>query len=162
MRPETSALRVLAAVIDEDLQALRRLDSALEKFSGALVGAAWDDAGVWASAGALHGIYNALENTFLRISDTFGDKMDRSARWHAELLQRMFLHVPELRAAVLPAVTRSAMKELLGYRHGYDLELNGEKLQALVDLWRASREQIISAVDAFRLEVLREAALHDA
>ena len=166
MRPESAALRVLAAVIDEDLQAIRRLDSALGKFSTGLVDAAWDDAGVWASAGALHGIYNALENTFVRISDTFGDKVDRSARWHAELLQRMLLDIPGLRAAVLPPETRPTVRELLGfrhlYRHGYDLELNGEKLHQLVTRWRAGREEIMAAVEAFRQQVLRDAAQHDA
>ena len=113
----------------------------------------------------LHGIYNAFENSFLRISDTFGDKIDRSTRWHAELLHRMFLDIPDLRAAVLPPSTRGLMKELLGfrhlYRHSYDRELNAAKLAELVSRWSASREEITGALEDFRTEVLRAAARRD-
>jgi len=134
---ESSALRVLAAIVAEDLQALRRLDGALEKFSAGIAGAGWDNADLWASAGVLHGIYNAIENSFLRISSAFGDKLERSERWHAELLHRMFIEVPELRPAVIPAPLQSLLKELLAfrhlYRHGYDLELDATKLGAVID-----------------------------
>ena len=165
MPPEAAALRVLAAALAEDLEALRKLDAVLEKFSATLSEAAWDDAAVWASAGVLHGIYNAFENSFLRISDTFGDKIDRSTRWHAELLHRMFLNIPDLRAPVLPPSTRELMKELLGfrhlYRHGYDLELSAAKLAELVHRWSAGREEVTKALGCFRLDVLRAAVCRD-
>src|SRR4051812_1206214 len=83
---EGSSLRVLAAIVAEDLHALRRLDRALEKFGAGVANAGWESAELWASAGVLHGIYNTIENSFLRISHAFGEEFERSGRWHAELL----------------------------------------------------------------------------
>ena len=159
---EGSSLRVLAAIVAEDLHALQRLDGALEKFGAKVADAGWDSAELWASAGVLHGIYNAIENSFLRISHTLGDEFERSDRWHAELLHRMFLDVPELRPAVVPARLRPLLKELLAfrhlYRHGYDLELDGIKLRGLIDHWQKERGAVFAAFGDFHALLLRQAA----
>jgi hypothetical protein len=158
---ENSALRVLAAIIAEDLQALKRPDGALDKFSVGIADSAWDNADLWASAGVLHGIYNAVENTFWRISQTLGETLDRSERWHAELLHVMLLEVPQLRPAVVPDRLRPLLRELLAfrhlYRHGYDLQLDGAKLGTLVDHWKKDRGDLFAAFAAFQERLLRQA-----
>ena len=158
---EGSSLRVLAAIVAEDRRALQRLDGALEKFGAGVANAAWDSAEHWASAGVPHGIYNAIENSFLRISHTLGDKFERSDRWHAELLHRMFHDVPELRPAVVPSRLRPLLKELLAfrhlYRHGYDLQLDGVKLNDLIEHWKKERDAVFAAFDTFHAHLLHTA-----
>jgi len=158
---ESSALRVLAAIIAEDAQSLHRLDAVLGKFSAGIANAAWDNADLWASAGVLHGIYNAIENSFLRISNTLGDPVERSDRWHADLLHRMFLDVPEVRPAVIPSQLQPLLRELLAfrhlYRHGYDLELDGAKLGGLIEHWNTHRNAIFAALESFRRHLLSNA-----
>ncbi|WP_131989973.1 ribonuclease toxin HepT-like protein [Chthoniobacter flavus] len=150
---ETSALRGLAAILAEDLLALRRLDGALKKFSAEIVRADWDSADLWASAGVLHGIYNAIENTFLRVSNTLDESLERSERWHAELLQLMLLDVPNLRPAFVSAELQPLLKELLAfrhlYRHGYDLRLDGVRLNGLIEHWNRDKDLLFSAFESF-------------
>ena len=165
MRPESSALRVLAAIVAEDIQSLSRLDGALEKFSAGIENAAWDSANLWASAGVLHGIYNAIENSLLRISNTLGDQVERSERWHADLLHRAFLDVPEVRPAIIPAESQPLVRELLAfrhlYRHGYDLELDGAKLSRLIEHWRNDKGIMFAALKTFHDHLLSQAEAVD-
>src|SRR5262249_13717283 len=87
----------------------------------------------------LHNIFNALENCFEQISMSFEDHVRDHARWHRELLEKMFLDIPTLRPAVLPEQLRSILADLLGFRHlfrhAYELKIDQAKTIALWNRW---------------------------
>jgi hypothetical protein len=71
----------------------------------------------------------------------------------------MFLHFPEVRPAIIPSELQALLKELLAfrhlYRHGYDLQLDGAKLDGLIDHWKRDRHELFRAFQSFREELLR-------
>jgi hypothetical protein len=73
----------------------------------------------------LESSYTALETLFLRISQAFENSLD-PRKWHADLLDRMVIHVPQVRERVLSENSRSLLLELLRFRHfkRYYLELD--------------------------------------
>jgi len=159
---ETARLAALCAVIDQDLRAIDRWDAEVDAASPALDSEQAGFRDLAPIAYALHNIYNALENTFEQISRTFENHVTDPAQWHKELLSKMFLEIPHVRPAVLPEPLRAHLGDLRGFchvlRHGYDFELDAEKLARLVRDWRAAKITLREALARFRDRLLAQVA----
>ncbi len=144
----------LQAVLLKDLEAIDRLEEHVLSLPKNRLGREQLD-----SLGfALHNIYNALENSFAQLSLTFENHVKDRARWHRELLEKMFLPIPPVRPAVLPETLRPMLVDLLAFhhlfRHSYELPLDEAKLLALVRRWKKEGREVKKAVQNFaqRLE----------
>jgi len=75
-------------------------------------------------------------------------------------LVKMFLDIPGVRAAVLPAELRLPLSELRSFRHvfrhSYDFRLDPQRLTALVRTWRAQGPDVARALGAFAAWLRRE------
>jgi len=87
----------------------------------------------------LDSAYTAIETLFLRISQAFGNQLN-SNRWHADLLEKMFLELPRIRPRVISQETYIRLEELMRFRHfkRYYLELNYDwrKIDYLINIFR--------------------------
>ena len=91
-----------------------------------------------AAAGyVLHNIYGALENIFEQISRTFENHVTDPTQWHRELLTKMFLEIPKIRAAVLPADLRGFLNDLRGFRHVLGTRTNSSWMRKNSHCWSA-------------------------
>lgn len=162
MNVETARLAALCAIIDQDLRAVDRWDREMEAAASVLDSGRAGFRDLAPIAYALHNVYNALENTFEQISRTFENHVADPAQWHKELLSKMFLEIPHVRPAVLPETLRAHLSDLRGFRHvfrhGYDFELDAEKLARLVRDWRAARSALRDALARFRDRLLAQVA----
>ena len=83
--------------------------------------------------------------------------MRDQARWHRELLDKMFLNIKSLRPAVLPEETRSLLGDLLGFRHlfrhAYDFKLAQSKTVALWSRWSLENTLVKQALTHFANEL---------
>ncbi len=90
-----------------------------------------------AAAGLLENYYTAIETVFVRVSQSFGNSLDRE-RWHSDLLHRMTLMVPDVRPAVISAETCNMLDELMRFRHFkryyFQLDYDWNRLDYLMDL----------------------------
>lgn len=153
--PDFAARASLAAVIEHDLDAIRRMELAVVELE--------PDAEFSQCAGvayALHNLYSALENSFDQISRTFENHVVDREQWHRELMVKMFLDIPGVRPAVLPAELRLPLNELRSFRHvfrhSYDFRLDPQRLTALVQTWRAQGPAVVRALGAFAAWLRRE------
>ena len=152
MKLSPAVLRSLAAMMEHDLDAIARLDSVLQNLVPALSSGA-DYRDLATTGYALHNLYNAFENSFDQISRTFENHVVDQAQWHRELLDKMFLTIPEVRPPVLSDNLRKLMQELRGFRHlfrhGYDFELDRARLLSLIEQWNTAKTRAIEALRAF-------------
>jgi HepT-like protein len=153
--PEPAARASLAAVIQHDIEAVRRLEPLLEQLP--------PDAAYPACAAvayALHNLYNALENSFDQISRTFENHVVDPDRWHRELMLKMFIEIPGLRPGVLAETARPLLDDLRSFRHvfrhGYDFQLDAVKLNRLVESWQAERSVVLDGLSRFEKWLLAE------
>lgn len=65
----------------------------------------------------LNVLYGQFENMFERIAERFGNQIKNRAQWHAQLLTRMTLDVPDVRPAVIGSETFAHLNELRRFRH---------------------------------------------
>ncbi len=153
MTLDPPAAVALAAVIDNDLRAIR----GIEAHAATLAADGADRAQIESLGFALHNIYNALENSFAQISLTFENHVKDRARWHRELLQKMFLDLAPLRPAVLGEPSRPLLNDLLGFRHifrhSYDFTLDREKLLRLWARWASEGPGVLDALAQFRMQL---------
>lgn len=155
MKRTPENLRALVAVIRADLSAIDRIERELGKIvpPDATVDSLVDFTPRSASAYALHNIYNALENSFEQISRTFENHVVDTTKWHAELLGKMFLEIPDVRPALFSPDLRVALDDLRGFRHifrhSYDFQLDAEKTLHAIKHWRASSARVVSALGRF-------------
>jgi len=136
----------------EDLElALEQVESQGVQFarmeSRASTDFAPDDEMAWAAVGfALHNLYNAVENYFLRIAKFFENQIEGSS-WHRDLVNRMAHEVPALRPALLDKRDLEPLHELRAFRHTfrslYDRRLDPRRV-------RLAAEQVPPAVEALR------------
>ena len=124
---------LLERSIQKDLEAIERLFAAIGTEDLA------DDASEEALivlAYRLHNLYNAFENIFQNIAATFENTLDDSARWHAQLLERMRLDAMPIRPAVIDDTAYDALDELRRFRHlfryAYDMELDPQRLRLVL------------------------------
>jgi hypothetical protein len=160
MKIDAAGALTLAAVIEQDLRAVNRLEShALSLPVDSLQRAQLDSLGF-----ALHNIYNALENSFTQISLSFENHVRDRVRWHRELLDKMFLDLPPLRSAVLTGDARPVLNDLLGFRHlfrhAYEFTLDAAKTVALSRRWQAEGGAVKNSLAAFAIQ-LRAVATAD-
>lgn len=60
--------------------------------------------------------YTCVETAFVRISKFFENNLDGS-RWHADLLERMTVDVPDVRPRVISDFEHTVLLEFLRFRH---------------------------------------------
>ena len=103
-------------------------------------------------AGLLENYYTCLETIFLRISQSFENKLD-PARWHNDLLQNMTLEIEGVRTAAVSEETFSPLFELLKFRHFkryyFELEYDWDRLDFLVTKLRQVHPLVIRDLERF-------------
>jgi hypothetical protein len=87
----------------------------------------------------LENAYTAAETLFLRISQAFENHLD-SRRWHADLLEKMTLDVPQVRPRVLSPAAYQKLAELLRFRHFkryyFEFDYDWRKVDFLIVIFR--------------------------
>lgn len=152
MKISPSDAAVLRTVIEADLAGIERLEAAL---TGAdpLAG----EHPAVAAAHYLSGIYSACENSFEQISRTFENHVKDLARWHRELLGKMFLDLRPFRPAVLPPDCRQLLSDLLSFRHFlrhvYGVDLDPQRVASLRKRWFAEGGPAKQALRRFAQEL---------
>ena len=103
-------------------------------------------------AGLLENYYTRLETIFLRISQSFENKLD-PARWHNDLLQKMTLEIEGVRTAAVSEETFSPLFELLKFRHFkryyFELEYDWDRLDFLVTKLRQVHPLVTRDLERF-------------
>jgi hypothetical protein len=153
MKIESSAALTLAALIRSALDAIAGIEDRVSQFDPQNLSPAELDS----LAYSMHNIYDALENCFEQISRAFEDHSSDPARWHRELLDKMFLEIKSLRPAVVPEESRSLLGELLGFRHvfrhAYHFKLDKAKIVALWNRWVEGNASVKQALTCFADEL---------
>ena len=130
-------IRLLQAEIRENLDAIADTYTRLQTISHREI----DEETAILLAYHLHVIYGLFENMFTRIAANFGNHVEDSAQWHALLLKRMTLDIPEVRPRVIQEETFLCLDELRRFRHlfrnAYLLRFDPQRLQLLLqDAWK--------------------------
>lgn len=90
-----------------------------------------------ATAYQLVRLYNAIEQAALRLAKAFENQMDDESAWHAELMRRLTLDIPDIRPAVFDKSDLVHLRELRGFRHvivhAYDLLLEPNRLEVVLN-----------------------------
>lgn len=163
MKIEGNSAATLAAIIHNDIDALRKLDMQLGELSLNVEKTDFRD--MAAVAYILHNLYNAFENSFEHISREFENNVRDVTQWHKELLLKMFLDIPGIRPAVLPHSCRTTLNELRGFRHvfrhSYDFDLDPQRLNSLISRWNGDRDTILTALTGFSQQLLTHSASNE-
>lgn len=81
--------------------------------------------------------YNALEQAALRVAKAFENQINDDAGWHAEVMRRLTLDLPDIRPAVFRPSDLAHLRELRGFRNvivpAYDLALDRERILRLME-----------------------------
>lgn len=76
-----------------------------------------------------------MEDLFQEIAKTFENKVEDPAKYHRELLKRMYMDIPGIRPKSLSLESYRTLDELRGFRHifrhAYDYELDPERVDSL-------------------------------
>ena len=103
-------------------------------------------------AGLLENYYTCLETIYLRISQSFENKLD-PARWPNDLLQKMTLEIEGVRTAAVSEETFSSLFELLKFRHFkryyFELEYDWDRLDFLVTKLRQVHPLVTRDLERF-------------
>ncbi len=80
-------------------------------------------------------------------------------RWQRELMVKMFVDIPGVRPAVLPEAAQPMLNDLRSFRHifrhGYDFQLDGGKLNSLVESWHAAGAVVLDGLTRFATWLLQ-------
>lgn len=80
-------------------------------------------------------LYTAIEDTFKNIAKTFENNIENYSQYHAELLQKMNLEIPEIRPAVISDDTFKLLDKARRFRHfirhAYHYDLDKDELELL-------------------------------
>ncbi len=116
--------------------------------------------GYEACAHQLCRLYNAVEQTGLRVAKAFENSIDDEKGWHSGLINRLAITVPGVRPAVLPSEIKLPLHELRGFRHvvvhAYELELDPDKLKLILKYARQIQEQWTDIVSVFIRRVAQD------
>jgi hypothetical protein len=119
-----------------------------------------DDPGYESCAHQLSRLYNAFEQTGLRVAKAFENNIDDEQGWHSALLTRLSIPIPGVRPALLPTTLKMPLSELKGFRHvfvhAYDLQLDPEKLALLLKYAREVSLAFPTVIEKFILTVAAE------
>ena len=103
-------------------------------------------------AGLLENYYTCLETIYLRISQSFENKLE-AARWHDDLLQKMTLEIEDVRTAAVSDEAFSPLFELLKFRHFkryyFELEYDWDRLDYLVTKLRQAHPLVTRDLERF-------------
>lgn len=101
-------------------------------------------------------LYHAFEQAGLRLVKAFENNIDDDRGWHTTLptlLNRLCLAIEGVRPALLSQQHKRPLTELHGFRHvfvhAYDLQLNPQKLQPLVEHAERAAMLFPGLVEAF-------------
>lgn len=102
---------------------------------------------------ALHGWYNAAEQTLERIAVAFEGEVPRGPNSQRELLREMTLDLGAIRIAVVRPETEEALAELLRFRnffrHAYAVALHWDRLLANVTCVERAHRLLAQDLDEF-------------
>jgi len=97
--------------------------------------------------------YTCLETCFLRISQFFENHLSGD-RWHADLLEKMTLHIEGTRDAVIRDATAAGLRELMKFRHFrryyFEMEYDWDKLEYLQKVFARVRTDVPSELATFQ------------
>ena len=103
-------------------------------------------------AGLLENYYTCLETIYLRISQSFENRLE-AARWHNDLLQKMTLEIEDVRTAAVSDEAFSPLFELLKFRHFkryyFELEYDWDRLDYLVTKLRQAHPLVTRDLERF-------------
>ena len=103
-------------------------------------------------AGLLENYYTCLETIYLRIAQSFENKLE-AARWHNDLLQKMTLEIEGVRTAAVSDEAFPPLFELLKFRHFkryyFELEYDWERLDYLVTKLRQAHPLVTRDLERF-------------
>jgi hypothetical protein len=112
-----------------------------------------DEVGYESCAHQLSRLYNAFEQSGLRVAKAFENNIDDEKGWHGALLNRLTLSIPGIRPALVPESLKTPLSELRGFRHvfvhAYDLRLDAERLASLLKDARRVSEEFPSLIEKF-------------
>ncbi len=101
---------------------------------------------------ALHGWYNAVEQTLERIAVAFEGSVPRGSDSHRALLRGMTLDLADVRPPVLRKQTEAELAELLKFRHffrhAYSTDLDVAKLRENVAHLERAHPLLVEDLDA--------------
>ena len=113
-----------------------------------------------ACAHQLARMYNAFEQTGLRVAKAFENSIDDEKGWHGALLSRLTIAIEGVRPALVPDDLKLPLRELKDFRHvfvhAYELELDPEKLALLLKYARRVADRLSGVVEDFIRAVARE------
>ena len=96
--------------------------------------------------------YTCAETVFLRTSQFFGNHLEDD-RWHADLLDRMTLHLEGVRDPVISEETAGWLRELMKFRHFrryyFELEYDWDKLDYLQTVFNKVGERLPGDLQGF-------------
>ena len=103
----------------------------------------------------LHNLYCALEDIFREVARTFENQIEDPARYHRELLKRMYCEIPQIRPALLTSRSYAILNELRGFRHifrhAYDYELSADRVARLREIvlqdWESIQQDLNNFID---------------
>lgn len=124
----------LIAEIKDELAKLEKLVERLAKKQARIDDEEFSDS----AALRLHNFYTGCERIFKLIAKEVNGVLSQDFDWHKRLLSQMALEIPHHRPAVISTATRTALEELLGFRHIvrnlYVYELKPERVEELVNV----------------------------
>ena len=103
----------------------------------------------------LHGFYSGIERLFELIATQVDERVPGGEAWHRQLLDQMAQAVSEVRPAVIPPETVTALDEFRRFRHlvrnVYTTNIDASRLQSLMTalspLWEQVRMQLTAFAD---------------
>ena len=145
--------KVLVGEVQSATEILRKLHGYLSEFASDRLPAMGKNAdSAFIVAGALENYYTAVETLFVRISQGFENDLPAN-RWHAELLHKMTITVPETRPRVILDATAAHLTELMRFRHFrryyFGLDFDWRRLDALVAVFHDAHTALVSDLERF-------------
>ncbi len=103
-------------------------------------------------AGLIENYYTCLETVFQQISQHYENHLD-SNRWHADLLSKMVLNIPGVRAAAVSEENYAKLLELQRFRHFrryyFDLQYDWKRLDYLYQVLQLAHPLAVRDLRAF-------------
>ena len=116
----------------------------------------------------LHNLYMAFEHIFERVAETFENQIGDKSQWHAQLLRRMSLDIPDLRPRLVSDEAYECLDELRRFRHvfrsAYTIKLDAARLKLVIRRARRLRKLFpgeLSRFQAFLDQIGRTSAEPD-
>ena len=110
----------------------------------------------------------AFEHIFERVAETFENQIGDKSQWHAQLLRRMSLDIPDLRPRLVSDEAYECLDELRRFRHvfrsAYTIKLDAARLKLVIRRARRLRKLFpgeLSRFQAFLDQIGRTSAEPD-